>query len=111
MKRSKLPSLVAVLILTLITAVMWVGLSVYRALSLKPAESVPQEILQPLDPNLDSDTLGKIQSKIFLDDSQIPEVAVSQTNAPVATKAPQASPQASPSATPVSTTAPEPSPT
>ena len=102
MKKNKLPSLITVLILTLLTAVMWVGLSIYRSLSQKPAPPVPQEISNPLTPTLDSDSLTKIQSRIFLNDSQIPELTITKSPAPVpiATPTTLASPSPIPSPTP-----------
>lgn len=83
MKKNKLPSLVTILILTLITVLMWIGLNIYRALSQKPPPPVPEEVLNPLTPTLDIDSLTKIQSRIFLDDSQIPEFTISKSPAPI----------------------------
>lgn len=102
MKKNKLPSLITILILTLITAVMWVGLSVYRALSQKPAPAVPEEVSNPLTPTLDSDSLTKIQSRQLLDDSQIPALTITKSpnSAPIATPINTASPSAIPLPTP-----------
>ena len=82
MKKNKLPSVITILILTLITIVVWISLSIYRALSKKPAPSVPEEISKSLTPTLDMDSLGKIQSRLFLDDIQIPEVILTQPITP-----------------------------
>lgn len=98
MKKNKLPSFITVLILTLITVVMWVSFSVFRALSSKPVASVPEEVSKPLNPTLDSDTIGKIRSRIFLDDSQIPENIITAPT-PGPTPTPVATPRASPSPT------------
>lgn len=96
MKKNKLPNLITILILTLITVVVWISLSIYRALSKKPDPSVPQEVSQPLTPTLDMDSVGKIQSRLFLDDTQIPEVKITQSPTPAS------------EATPVATATPEP---
>jgi len=110
MEKNKLPNLIIILVLTLITIVTWVSLSVFRALSQKPVPDVAQEVSNPLTPTLDTDSLKKIESRLFLDDSQIPEVKIGQpaTPTPKATPVPHASPKpvsspapaASPSATP-----------
>jgi hypothetical protein len=84
-KKNKLPNYITILVLTLISIVMWISFSVYRALSQKPESDVPQEISNPLTPNLDKDSLNKIQSRIFMDDSQIPEISVTNTVSPTPT--------------------------
>jgi hypothetical protein len=98
MKKRKIPNLITVLILTLITVIMWISLSVYRALSQEPPSSVPEEIANPLTPNLDTKTLNDVQSRIFLDDSQIPEAVVATP--PPATPVTLATPTPIPSSTP-----------
>ena len=102
MKKNKLPSVITILILTLITIVVWISLSIYLALSKKLAPSVPEEISKPLTPTLDMDSLGKIQSRLFLDDIQIPEVILTQPITP--TPEPVVEPTPEPEITP----APEP---
>jgi len=77
MKKTKLPSIISVLILTLITVVMWVSLDIYRALK-KPTEiTVSKEISQQLNPSLDQESIKKVESRSFLDDSQIPNISIS----------------------------------
>lgn len=102
MKKNKLPSLVVVLILTLITAVMWISLNIYRSLTSKPAPAVPPEISEPLTPTLDTQTLNQINSRLYLNESQIPEIA------PVvqSTATPTSTPQTLPTATPISSPTP-----
>lgn len=105
MKNEKLPNPILILILTLITAFIWVSFNIYRAISTKPPASVPQVISQPLTPTFDQNAIKKLQSTIFLNDSQIPQNIVSPagTNAPVVlpTLSPVVTPLASPSAIPV----------
>lgn len=95
MKNKKLPNLISILILTLITVVMWITLNIYRAISNEPTPSVPNEISAPLTPDLDKDTIKTIESKIFLDESQIPFSSATPTSiaSPEATIAPNQSTQ------------------
>jgi len=93
--------------MTLITSVLWVSLSTYRAFTAKPSESVPQEVSEPINLTLDQTAMQKIESGIYFDSSQIPEnviavpiptPAVQQTETPLpiltqeATPTPVASP-------------------
>lgn len=95
MKVQKIPNIVIVLILTLITVIMWISLTIYSALTSKPPAVVPKEVSEPLTPTLDIDTLKQIGSRIFLNDSEIPD------NIVVAKAAPLISPVSSPSAEPL----------
>lgn len=107
-KNSKLPNLVSILILTVLTALMWISFSVYRAITTKPAPNVPQAVSLPLTPTLDTTTLNKVQSSLFLDSSQIPQNVANGTPAPSATTLPTSTPVASPVATPEVTPSPTP---
>lgn len=73
-KKTKLPNLIAILILTLITVVMWVAFSVYRAVTSTPTATVPVEVTEPISPILDEEAMTQIESRLFIDDSQIPDV-------------------------------------
>ncbi|HET7099219.1 MAG TPA: hypothetical protein VFI61_03240 [Patescibacteria group bacterium] len=108
MQKTKIPNFISVLVLTLLTAVMWVSFNVYRAIATKPAPVVPPEISEPLTPSLDTATLNQINTKIFLDDSQIPSSNfVVATPIPTIIPIPTATAVASPSAIPVSSPASE----
>ncbi len=108
MKKTKLPNIVSVLILTLITSVMWISFNVYRAFTTKPAPVVPAEISEPLTPTLDTDAINQIESRTFLGEGEIPQTVVtpeaSATPSPTAVPSPtptlEASPTASAAATP-----------
>lgn len=89
MKKLKVPSLVTILILTVITIVFWIVFGVVRIFQTKPAPSVPPEILDPLNPNYDKTTVDKIQERIYFDNEQTFEAA--QPN-PSPTAAPTPSP-------------------
>jgi len=60
MKKQKKPSFVIIGILTVITIFFWIGFSAYRALTVTPPVKVPDEILKPIAPTLDRETLLKI---------------------------------------------------
>lgn len=106
MQKTKLPNQITVLILTLITALMWIGFSIYRAFTTTPTPSVSKEVSSSLAPSLDTGTIGKIEAALFFSESQIPGLTTATgtpTPAPsaTATASPSATPTASPSATPV----------
>ena len=105
MKKTKLPSIVALAVLTAITTVFWVIFSVYRIFSTKPEVTVPTEILEPLTPSLDTEALDKIQDAVFLEEDQIPET-VSASQTPIATTAPSPTPTETPTATGLQTPSP-----
>lgn len=93
MNKSKVPSLVSIVILTAITSVFWIFFSVYRVFATKPAPKVSEEVLAPISADLDRTTIDQIQARIFFEENQIPEIST------VASPSPTASPTASPSAT------------
>lgn len=64
---------------------MWISLSVFRALSKKPTPSIAEEIVNPFTPTLDKSALDKIKSRIYLDDSQIPDVVITKSPVPTPT--------------------------
>lgn len=71
------------LILTLITSVFWVSLTTYRAFTIKPAESVPEEISNPIILTLDQTAIKAVESRIYLDSSQIPQLVTVSTSSPI----------------------------
>ena len=103
MNKTKTPSLIPILILTLITIVMWVSFDVYRAIK-KPAEAVvPPDVSQPLTPTLDQAVINQIESRTYLNNSQIPDNVINSSPTPAskATPKPTIIPEASPSAQPI----------
>jgi hypothetical protein len=98
MKKTKLPSIISILVLTLITVIMWVSFDVYRAIK-KPTEiTVAKEISQSLTPSLDQDSIQKVETRNFLDDSQIPSniITVSPASQNKATTSPTTMPTTEP---------------
>lgn len=67
MQKTKLPSLVSILILSILTAVTWISFSIYRALTTKPAPAVTQVVSEPLNPTLDVETIEKIENSIYVE--------------------------------------------
>jgi hypothetical protein len=112
MKKNKLPSLISILILTLITSLMWISFNIYRSLMSQPPPVVSGEVSNPLTPTLDKDSINQIEERLFLDDSQIPDNIAVGTATPVATSTPEATPVASPTpASEEATTTPSATPT
>jgi hypothetical protein len=103
MKKNSLPKPVTILILTLLTAVIWVGLNIYRAVTVKPTSPVPESISKPLNPKLNTKVIQTIESAIFFPDSAIPPVNIEVKNTilPVLTPTPTTTPEASPAASPM----------
>ena len=70
MKR-RTPNIVIISALTLITILLWISVGVYEILTGEPEEViVEEEVLNPLDPNLDVQTLNSINSKVYIPESQ-----------------------------------------
>jgi hypothetical protein len=81
MKKRKIPRIVNILILTLLTVTVWVSFDVYRLITNPSPPSVPASVSEPLDPSLNQDTITKVESAIYLDSSQIPDSVVGSVNA------------------------------
>ncbi len=65
MKNKKLPSLVILMILSLITGMFWIVFNVYRVFTTKPAPAVPEEVIMQLDPKLDTDTINEMRNRLY----------------------------------------------
>lgn len=79
MKSKKLPSQVVVLILSVITIVSWAFFDILRAFVQKPAPTVEAEVIAPLTPSLDKKVLEEVGTRIYLEESQIPETVLAPT--------------------------------
>jgi len=86
-RKKPLPTIVILAILTAITTLLWVGFEVYRSLTKEPADSVPPEITAELSPSLDLDTLSKVTQRIYLEDNEIGEIEI--INSDTLTQAPE----------------------
>ena len=67
MKKSKVPSIVAVMILTVITISFWIVFGVVRIFTTEPTPSIPPEILNPLNSNYDNTVVDKIEKRLYFE--------------------------------------------
>lgn len=77
MEKQKRPSFVIIWILTVITIFLWISFSVYRAFTVTPSIKVPDDILKPITPLLDSETLSKINQRVFFEEGEIRQILIS----------------------------------
>ncbi|MBU0572596.1 hypothetical protein KKH23_03990 [Patescibacteria group bacterium] len=105
MKKQKKPNLVVLGILTLITVLFWIGFSAYRSFTSEVPIKVPDEILEPISPTLDTITLSKVVNKLFFQEHELAEIILtsspspSPTASPAPTQLPEEQEQATESAT------------
>lgn len=62
--KKKLPNVVILMILTLITVLFWISFSIYNVFQSSPAPVVSNDIIQQLNPQLDTSTIDVIKGKI-----------------------------------------------
>jgi hypothetical protein len=70
------PPLVLVLVLSTVTSIIWVAYSAYLAFYKAVDPVVPEELLSPLNPQLDSKQFEDLKNTIFLNDDQINDTLV-----------------------------------
>jgi len=104
MKKEKLPSMVNIAILTLITAVFWVIYSVYQAIWSKPQVTSGAESIEPFTPTLNNQIVGDIRNAIYFTEDEIPLYEPSSVLA-------QPTPIPTPTTAPAIESSPSPSPT
>lgn len=112
-KKKKLPAIVMIAIMTMITTFVWVGFEVYRALTKSPEISVDAEVIKALDPSLDVQSLTDMRDAVYLQDSDIGNTQFGTTPAPTetATGQPSSTPEATESASPTPTASASATPT
>ncbi|MFV1916964.1 MAG: hypothetical protein ACC618_00535 [Patescibacteria group bacterium] len=88
MKSPKAPKLVTIAIFTTATLVLWVFFEVYRVFTTKTPPEVPEELLAPINPELDDAALKEVESRVFFEEADIPEVLIPLTS-PQPTVVPQ----------------------
>lgn len=100
-KKKKLPPVVQLAILTMVTTIIWVGFEVYRAFTNEPTPTLASGALNPLDPTLDASSLNALQQRLYLSDTQLTVVTPAPTPsvAPVPTATASATPTLSPEPT------------
>lgn len=109
MPKTKPPRIVTILIVSTITIVFWVAIDVYRALTIKPADPVPGEIIAPIDPNLDETALRSLEQRVYIEEDQI-QTLPEQSTAPQVTPSPSPTATVSPDASFEPTPNPSPTP-
>lgn len=87
MRKPKAPRLVTVAIFTTITIVFWVFLSLYRVLTTASAPNIPDEILAPISPNLDTNALKSLPNRVFFEEGEVQPPEFSSTEPEGVTKA------------------------
>jgi hypothetical protein len=92
-ENKRTPNLVSTLIMTTIAIITWVSFSIYKAFVKPEPVVVPPEILEPLDPQLNTDTLNKMKERYLIAEDELPEIT------PIP-KSKSESPSPSPFATP-----------
>jgi len=105
MKKPKVPELVTTAIITTVTIFSWIAFSVYRAFITTPTVNVPPEILAPLSPELDTDTLSRVGDRLYFEEGQtvpvlIPQPTEEVTPNPSVSPSPTATVSAAPTQTP-----------
>lgn len=65
MKKNKLPSLIVLMILTVLTVSFWILFTVYRSYTLGSSVTVSDEITKPLTPKLDTETIELIKNRLY----------------------------------------------
>lgn len=76
MKNLKVPAFVTVLILTTITLVFWVFFGVYRVFTKASSPNIPANIMEPLNPNLDKNTLDLLQGRTYFEEGSVPIIPI-----------------------------------
>ncbi len=76
MRKPKAPRQVTVAVIITITIIFWVFFTVYRIFVTTPEVDVPDELLAPINPALDVAALENIESRVFVEESDIPETIV-----------------------------------
>lgn len=82
--KPKTPRFLIVIILTVITSVFWIFFGVYRIFTSKPSPSVPPEILEPVNPNLDKKAVAAIAGRLYIEEGTVAIPVASPSPEPVA---------------------------
>jgi hypothetical protein len=87
--KTRPPSFVLVAISTSITIFVWIAFEIYRIFSSSPAVDVPEEILEPISAQLDTNALDRINSSFYLTDEELdrisPLITITLTPSPTTT--------------------------
>ena len=72
-------------IITTITIFVWIFVEVYKTLNKRSFESVPESVLSPITPTLDTDLLTNIGNKKYYSDSVITSIQPESSSSAVPT--------------------------
>ena len=97
MKKTKTPTTVTLVIFTTITVLVWIFFDIYRILKKTPVINVDPKILEPLNPNLDQNSLNKIELRKYYGEESL--------NIPIPTNPPTVTPTIEESSQPTETPA------
>ncbi len=61
---NKLPNVVALMILTLVTLLIWLSFTVFRSFTMEAPPVVPPEVVLPVNPNLDTRVIDEMQQRL-----------------------------------------------
>lgn len=89
MKKQKTPNLVVLGILTLITILLWIGFAAYRSLTSEVPIKVPDEILEPISPSLDTKTLSDVGNRLFFLEQDLANIILITSPSPSPTASPE----------------------
>jgi len=82
MKKPKAPRLVTIAITTTITVIFWIFFTLYQVLTTKPSPSVEPNLLEPIDPTLNTAVLDKISEREYFEEGSFIPVEVLQPPEP-----------------------------
>jgi hypothetical protein len=87
---------------TTITVIFWVFFSVYSILSQTPDIKVPPELLEPIDPTLNIESLNEISRRVHFEESDVtsPIINTTPTPQPETSPIPEESLEITPTASP-----------
>lgn len=61
---NKLPNVVALMILTLVTLLIWLSFTVIRSFTAEAPPVVPPEVVLPVNPKLDTTVIDQMQQRL-----------------------------------------------
>lgn len=82
MKKLKPPRIVTILVITTVTVVLWVFFTVYRILTSENPVVIEPNLLEKLNPTLDTETLTGLENKLYYDQDAIVVPQFSPTPTP-----------------------------
>ena len=77
MKDIKAPNLVIIGVLTIVTIAFWIIYGIYQLISKPQPVSVESQIIEPLSPTLNRDSLSTLEQRIFFSEDEIGETIIS----------------------------------